>query len=368
MVDQKICLVGLPTGCSRVQLLQYMSKLFPKAKMHVSMKTKKSKKNHGWAILFVKDKKTFEAILNIGTFHLDGKNFFAKEFMEKEQLKSFKINFNKRKVFVRKIPLFVNKNEFIKIFEMFGELEDAYIVSARYRKLKTNYGFVIFKRIFDAERLINEGGVNYKGHRLLTDQFRGRQDDNQDYKKKFENKKLPFDRSKVKGNRGQGQGVMANLKLHSLAERYIPKKTLMPDYSAEGSRGVHAGDKVRHRSQHDDRFRERIDRNHTESILENDRRVLDLAEEHQAGGQNSQRIDHGSNLPNKNKGRFVPCIDFTVKEALSTASKAIMMYGDVAKNHTVDNLRVNKKENDGRGGIDNPTDGGDLGAERSHRI
>lgn len=104
----KICLVGIPKTCTRKDLCSYMKSLFPSACFSIALKASKNKANYGWATLVTKSKEFYQAVLDFGKFSLEGKTFFAKKFMNRKKLQKFRKEFERRKVFVNKIPLHVN--------------------------------------------------------------------------------------------------------------------------------------------------------------------------------------------------------------------------------------------------------------------
>lgn len=173
--NHKICLVGLSVDYTKQDILDYMQSLFPSAQFELNMKLKKNNKNKGWAALTT-DRQIFKkSILEMKKFNLKGKNFFATDFLEKEDLQKFQEDFNRRKLFVNKIPLEVTTMQFRDFFEQFGELEDAFVVTSKRKKLDLNYGFLIFKRREDSERLLEHEVIDFSGSEVTIERFRCRQ-------------------------------------------------------------------------------------------------------------------------------------------------------------------------------------------------
>lgn len=53
-------------------------------------------------------------------------------------------------------------------------MEDAFIVANKEGRLKLNYGFLVFKRIKDAQRMVEAGRINFEGGQVIAEEFRNR--------------------------------------------------------------------------------------------------------------------------------------------------------------------------------------------------
>lgn len=169
---KKICLVGLSKKCTKLELASYLSSIYPSSTFTLILKANKHGHNFGWATVTTKDRHLYKAILETREFCLKGKAFFAKQFMNKNRLKKFRREFEMRKVFVNRIPLDVEDHQFRRFFSQFGELEDSFIVSNKEGRLAFNYGFLVFRRLEDAENLLRLGSVEFEGGYLDIEGFR----------------------------------------------------------------------------------------------------------------------------------------------------------------------------------------------------
>lgn len=173
--NHKICLVGLSVDYTKKEILDHLQSLFPTAKLDLAMKLKKNNKNRGWATLTTEKERFKKLILEMKKFNLKGKNFFAKDFLEKDDLHKFQDDFNRRKIFVNKVPLEITTTQFRSFFEHFGELEDAFVVTTKNKKLALNYGFLIFRKREEAEELLKLEVVDFQGSEVTVERFRCRQ-------------------------------------------------------------------------------------------------------------------------------------------------------------------------------------------------
>lgn len=198
----KICLVGLSVEFKKSEVLNYLTLLYPNSEFSLDMKFRGNGKNQGWATLGVKDQKLHQEILETGRFSYRGKNFFAKRYLEPEELKKFQEDFNQRRVFVKNIPRRVNNKQLASFFRVYGELEDAFIIQNSNKKIGLNYGFLVFRCIQDAQRLLKFNRIDFFGKFILIEKFRSRKKRKEKkIEKKYKAKNSKFDRKKNTKNK-----------------------------------------------------------------------------------------------------------------------------------------------------------------------
>lgn len=170
----KICLVGLSVELKKIDILNYLKSVFPSSELSLEMKLRANGKNQGWAVLNTKDKKLYRKVLDAQEFCLKGKKFFAKRYLQPEELKKFQGDFNRRRVFIKSIPRRVTSEQLVDFFRVYGELEDGYIVQNSNSKFGLNYGFLVFKHIEDARNLVKFNRINFYGKFLIVEKFRSK--------------------------------------------------------------------------------------------------------------------------------------------------------------------------------------------------
>lgn len=184
--ELKICLVGVPIELTESELKHHLEKQIPASKFFLELQSKKNGKNFGWGTLTLDSVETYQAILNNRRFIIKGKNVFAKKFMDPDSLQKFKKKFNKRRLFLKGIPLSMGNEELRSVFGVFGNVEDAYVVKNLRRKKskkkadsrtnsKTSYGFVVFESEEDARVVKNMGSLNSGGFEIQIQGFRSKE-------------------------------------------------------------------------------------------------------------------------------------------------------------------------------------------------
>lgn len=182
--SKKIFLVGLSVDFTKREVINYLSSTFETKNFFLEMKIKRNSKNVGWAVLHVKSRTLYEKILNKGSFELKGKSFFAKKYMDGNELQRFKEELHMRRIFVKGLPDSINDKEFREFFEVFGDLEDAYTIKDESCKERSSrslgYGFLIFKRIEDALEIVKLNEIEIDGYLVKIEKYRSKQQRDQD--------------------------------------------------------------------------------------------------------------------------------------------------------------------------------------------
>lgn len=218
--ELKICLVGVPVELTEEELLNHLKDLIPTPDFSLELQSKRNGKNFGWGVLTLECRSLYQTILKDRSFNIKGKNVFAKKFMDQDSLQEFKEKFNKRRLFLKGIPLSMNNEELRAIFGKFGDVEDAYLVkNFKNRKpqkkknnsrtnVKTSYGFVVFVEEEDAIKVKSLGMIKTQGFDIKIEGFRGKRLNKKPKEQKENKKKVDF------GKKSKGQTT-----------RYVKKRT-----------------------------------------------------------------------------------------------------------------------------------------------
>lgn len=207
--SKKVFLVGLSVDFTKREVIDYLTTTFSTKNFFLEMKLKNNKKNIGWAVLHVKSRSLLNSILDRGTFELRGKKFFAKKYMDREELHHFKKELNQRRLFVKGLSDSVTNERLKYFFERYGELEDAYVIRdnkfGKKRATSLGYGFLIFSNAQDAEKLHGQKKVVIDGLRVKIEKYRSKEE-----KFEQETKNHHFEQGNFKKKKKKRSNYMAS--------------------------------------------------------------------------------------------------------------------------------------------------------------
>lgn len=181
----KLMLVGVPVQLKRKDLFDFFSYILKSKSLFFEMKKKKdSKKNQGWAVMHVPTRGIYERVLSQGSFFIGQKKISAKKYMKGRELKIFREQLKRRRVFLKGVPLKCSDEDIHNFFSEFGEVEDAYCIKRKFQIKNPSinsrcYALVIFKKKEDAENLLKRGiKLVLFGALIEVQQFRTKQEKN----------------------------------------------------------------------------------------------------------------------------------------------------------------------------------------------
>lgn len=178
----KIFLVGLHTTFTQEKVLSFFRSKFScvtKCKLITKINKKGQFQNTGYGTLFVSSQETYENVLNEGNFILEGRRFFSKPFMEGNALHQFKAGIKNKRAFLHNIDPKLDNQALRTIMRSHARIEDAYIINRRGGNKdpsKPNFGFVMFKEVSDAKRLIESKEIHYEGGRFYISEYKNEDD------------------------------------------------------------------------------------------------------------------------------------------------------------------------------------------------
>lgn len=174
----KIFLVGLHTTFTQEKILSFFRSKFScvtKCKLITKINKKGQFQNTGYGTLFVSSEETYDKVIDEGNFILEGRRFFSKPFMEGNQLHQFKASIKNRRAFLHNIDPKLDNRALRNIMRAHAKIEDAYIINRRGGNKdpsKPNFGFVMFKEVRDARRLIATREIHYNGGRFYISEYK----------------------------------------------------------------------------------------------------------------------------------------------------------------------------------------------------
>lgn len=213
----KIALIGLDPTFSKKDLVNFFKEKFNSTSKCTFLPTSKKKKKKfkakgkanmsSVATLILENQQEAEKILKIGRFEYKGRSFLAKPFMDRKNLKKFQKSIKLRRVFVHNIHRRITSNRLFQAFHQVCDIEEAYVIKksrSGYTSL-TNYGYVTFRNIEEAKKMIKIGNIIIEGWRVNIAPFReknGAVDSRVSKNGKGESK-----RAKVKNEKGKSRGT-----------------------------------------------------------------------------------------------------------------------------------------------------------------
>lgn len=160
--NSRIFLLGIHTDLKKTEIIDFFKKEYPSVTNCCLIHSKKFKKktnNVGYGTLFLGNEEEKEKILEKRQFSLKGRNFVVKPYYKGKKLKDFKSSVHKRRIYVNNINPGMENGELRKVFEMFGDIEDAYIVKNNKFEGFKRIGFVVFEKVEQAEKVIGMKSV-----------------------------------------------------------------------------------------------------------------------------------------------------------------------------------------------------------------
>lgn len=167
-----IFLFGLSNTITRDELYNYFAQGY-RSIINIRMKSKtKDGKITGYAFLYITSLAEYKDILSINRFYLHQRHFFAKPYLQGDELKKFKSQVKQRRVFVFGIPFSFQNEDLRCLMGQFGPLEDAFVVKDKTQgENSKGYGYATFYRREDANAAKNQGRIQLGNHLIKIVEF-----------------------------------------------------------------------------------------------------------------------------------------------------------------------------------------------------
>ena len=168
-MEHKVFLVGLSVKFSEEQISEFFKATLDVQVKHVNLLKNKKKRYTGCAVVELASAGGVQKILNKERFELRGRRFFAKPHLSGEKLKKYQREVKSKRVFIHNVdPSFTNK-DIRAIFTQLAPIEDAFLIES-FDPSKANalkYGYVMFKHLDDAQKMIQKGSLKVKGCTII---------------------------------------------------------------------------------------------------------------------------------------------------------------------------------------------------------
>lgn len=138
-------------------------------------KNKKTGKIKGYGFLVLKSRKEFEEMVKQKTYKVLDRILFVKPYYTGEELKKFKIETEKKRIFLHPLPLHFNDNDLYIALAEFGKVEDAFVArDVRNENTSKGFGYATFEEVEYAERALQKAKVEYGGFEIGIEKYRRR--------------------------------------------------------------------------------------------------------------------------------------------------------------------------------------------------
>lgn len=164
---KRIFVAGLNGETSKKSILSFFNEIYPGC-TRVDLPVQKDQPNisKGFAILFLENENDYNKILSKKDFLIEGRLVHARPFKTGNDLTKFKEKFNKRKLYVSKIPKNWGNDMLLSCFLRFGGIEDCFIINDPITGTSQGFGFVIFFDLEPVRKILTKGSVSFNGVQL----------------------------------------------------------------------------------------------------------------------------------------------------------------------------------------------------------
>ena len=141
----------------RKDMIEFFKSIYPSTINFTPKRLGRNKRVPGFGFLVLRSEKEAQDALKCEKFLYRNRELKAEPYLTEEDLKTQKDGFEKKKVYVGKIPRRMNTKELKKAMEeAFGEIQKAYIIinSSYKRKHRRGFGYVIFNTEASAKKAI----------------------------------------------------------------------------------------------------------------------------------------------------------------------------------------------------------------------
>ena len=162
---------GLSNSVTNQDLLTYFRHFGELLTCEAQMWKNNPSKCRGFAKIAVKDRKTFEAILN-AQHKMGGRVIECKKMIEdKEELETFSKDQLERKIFVSGLSKKVDDNELLRFFSQFGAVKMAYVVKHHKDQKSKGFGYVCFEKKEDKDKVLSLKYLDFQGKNIHLSEY-----------------------------------------------------------------------------------------------------------------------------------------------------------------------------------------------------
>jgi RNA recognition motif-containing protein len=142
-MPKKLFIASLPSNVNKKDMHNIFSQ-YGKIKRVEMVTQKGSNRCKGFAFVTYHSEQVANTVLNTEIF-FQGRKLSVREQLKGSQLKAYKQNFCKRRMFIGNIPSGVTDSELRDRFREFGLVETGYVIKDHRTGLNSNFGYILFK-------------------------------------------------------------------------------------------------------------------------------------------------------------------------------------------------------------------------------
>ena len=133
----------------------------------------KSFKGCGTITLFSKNER--DHMLLVGNYTYKERTFFVKPYYVGDDLKKYKEEIHRRRIYIHNIPDHLSNEQLGEIFAFFGQVEDSFLIrnndQQQQKSSNKKFGYVIFFEEQDAVKAVKKGSLMYMSNKLIIKAF-----------------------------------------------------------------------------------------------------------------------------------------------------------------------------------------------------
>lgn len=170
----KVFVGGLPCEASEGQLLEYFRKYGPVEECKTKKWKADASKCKGFALLSIKDRQTYDRILQAPHSWAGRAIECKKAITDKRALMRHNQKIVALKVFITGLPVSTTDQDLLDYFKQFGPIEMAYVVKKSERK--TRIGFVCFKQQKSKDQVLSTDNHRINGSKVYLMDYQTKSD------------------------------------------------------------------------------------------------------------------------------------------------------------------------------------------------
>lgn len=172
---------GLPGNITHKEIHRYFADYAAEISIYLKFKGNGLCAGHG--LLKLKDETIYNQILEEEHF-INGRQIECRAYYSSSAFQKYKEKFQNCRIFVTKIPTNAENRDLKRVFECIGKVVKAYIIKNEKKKKAYEFGYVVFKNHWDAEKAVELKEFRLKGKTVICKKFNPKDKEKNDFGKK----------------------------------------------------------------------------------------------------------------------------------------------------------------------------------------
>lgn len=172
--EYKAFVIGLSHKTTKPITEDFFTSKFPSLKkVEIVKKNKKTGKIKGYGFLILSSRDEFNALIAKKTYQVLDRVLFVKPYFTGKELEKFKTEIEKKRVFLKPVPLTLNDDDLFRAMESFGKVEDAFVAKdIKKGNISKGFGYATFEDVNSAKKAIEAGKVVYNDEEVVILEFK----------------------------------------------------------------------------------------------------------------------------------------------------------------------------------------------------